>query len=253
MSEMRLNKFLAQQGIASRRKADQLITAGEIRVNGKVVDSLGVKVNPQKDYVKVGGKLIGKAKGNEKVYVLFHKPKNVMVTKKDPEGRTTVFDLINDIPKSMFTVGRLDFETEGLLLLTNDGDLANELMHPKFGVPRLYEAKVKGVPDENTLKKLAKGMFINGERLRPSKVEVKRILDKNSWLEITVMEGKNRQIRDMCAYAGHPVSKLKRTAYGNIVLGKLPVGASRRMSYEEIASLRKYLRALERKRPSRLT
>lgn len=234
---MRLNKFLALSGIASRRKADQLIQQGEVVVNGQVVNTLGVQIDPQKDWVKVSGKHIEPPKAT--VYLIFNKPKNIMVTKSDPENRPTVYEYLKKVPKNVFSVGRLDFDTEGLLLFTNDGDLAYQLTHPKFSIPRTYHAKVKGVPDEKALTKLRRGMYVNGVRLRPSQITLKKIADANAWLEITVTEGKNRQVRDMCAFAGFPVSKLIRVSYGNLKLGSLPQGKLRPLTEIELTHLKK--------------
>lgn len=252
MEPMRLNKFLAQAGVASRRKADQAITDGLVVVNGKVVTELGLKVDPERDHVKYDGKRVEIPK-RAFVYLAMNKPKNVMVTRSDPEGRPTVFEYMKRVPKNLFNIGRLDFETEGLLLFTDDGDLAYRLTHPKFAVPRTYHAKVKGVPDAKTIDKMRRGMVIDGVRVNPSEVRVARRADENSWLEITLTEGRNRQVRKMCAYSGFPVAKLRRVSFATIALGKLPIGAFRRLTDREVKDLKAFIRHLEDKRPTHPT
>jgi pseudouridine synthase len=237
---MRLNKFLARNGIASRRKADDLIRLGAVQINGKVIDELGVQVDPQKDHVRVEGKRVHVSKAPP-VFILLNKPPNVMVTRHDPQGRPTVYEYLKKVPKNVFNVGRLDFETEGMLLFTNDGEVAFQMTHPQFSVPRTYLCKVKGAPEEKQLEKMRRGMTIEGVRLKPAKVSVQKRAKENTWLELTLTEGRNRQIRQMCSFLGHSVLRLRRMAFGPLQLGNLQAGRFRYLAQEEIVALREFL------------
>jgi 23S rRNA pseudouridine2605 synthase len=222
--ELRLNKFLAECGIASRRKADELIAQGHVQINGKTVYELGVRIDPAADRVTVDGKPVRPA--NQKIYVVFYKPENVLTTMQDPEGRPTVADFMELLPVRVFPVGRLDWDTEGLLLLTNDGDFAQKVMHPREEIPKTYLAKLDGQPTDAQLAKLMKGVTIPGGRVKAMHVERAKIGDSRQydWIKIVIGEGKNRQVRHMFNKIGYDVKKLKRVAIGLLTLGPLQKG-----------------------------
>ena len=234
MSE-RLQKVLAHAGIASRRAAERLILEGRVVVNGSVVTELGTKVDPSRDAIKVDGKRIG-APPSGRTYLALHKPRGVVTTLSDPEGRPTVKDFLRGIKARVYPVGRLDYHSEGLLILTDDGALARNLMHPSRGVEKTYLAKVKGQPDPEVLVRLSRGIPLDGKRTGPAKVRVVRRGD-NAWIEITIGEGRNRQVRRMFQAVGHPVQRLRRMGYGGVLLGRLPVGTLRPLSEAEVAEL----------------
>ncbi|NJL26066.1 MAG: rRNA pseudouridine synthase [Calothrix sp. SM1_5_4] len=221
---IRLNKFLADCGITSRRKADELIEQGHVQVNGKTVYELGVRVTPDQDRVTVDGKPVRPA--NQKIYVAFYKPENVLTTMDDPEGRPTVADFMEQLPVRVFPVGRLDWDTEGLLLLTNDGDFAQKVMHPREEIPKTYLAKLDGKPTDQQLQKLTSGVTIPGGRVKAWHVERAKIGDSKQyeWIKIVIGEGKNRQIKYMFQKIGFDVKKLKRVAIGLLTLGPLEKG-----------------------------
>jgi 23S rRNA pseudouridine2605 synthase/16S rRNA pseudouridine516 synthase len=237
MAELRLHVHLARCGVASRRACERLIRAGLVRVNGEVVDRLGMKVDPATDRVEVDGRTLRRPEAHR--YVLLHKPRGVVATARDPEGRPTVLDLVPDVAERMYPVGRLDVQTEGLLLLTNDGDLAQRLLHPRHEVPRVYMAKVRQVPGEAALARLARGVVLEGRRTAPMEVRVTRRLPAAAWLEVTVREGRQHLVRDALEHVGHPVSKLKRVAFGPLSLGRLRPGQHRRLRPEEVSQLRR--------------
>lgn len=220
----RLNKFLADSGIASRRKADQLIADGHVQVNGKTVFELGVRVDPKSDRVTVDGHPVRQV--HQRLYIVFYKPENVLTTMLDPEGRPTVADYMEKLPVRVFPVGRLDWDTEGLLLLTNDGDFAQRVMHPREEIPKTYLAKLDGQPTDAQLEKLRRGVTIPGGRVRAWHVERADIGDsaKYCWVKIVIGEGKNRQVRYMFEKIGFDVKKLKRVAIGLLTLGPLQKG-----------------------------
>ncbi len=225
MNLVRLNKALSEAGITSRRKADRLIEQGLVQVNGKKVYEMGIKINPRKDKVVVEGHPISFA--NQKIYVMFHKPRGVMTTLSDPEGRPTVIDYFKKFPQRIFPIGRLDWESEGLLLLTNDGDFANHVMHPKKEITKTYWVKVSGQPEKKDLDKLLAGVTIPGGKVKAQVVErIKRpdASDKYHWFKIVISEGKNRQIREMFLKIGYDVLKLQRVGIGRLKLGSLPRG-----------------------------
>lgn len=223
---IRLNKFLADCGVASRRSADQMISEGQVQVNGKTVYELGVRVDPSTDRVVLNGKPVRAPQGAQKIYVIFHKPEKVLTTMSDPEGRPTVADFVERLPVRVFPVGRLDWETEGLLLLTNDGDFAQKVMHPKEEIPKTYLVKLDGQPTEVHLQKLLRGVTIPGGRVRALHVERVRIGESKQydWVKIIITEGKNRQIRYMMQKIGYDVKKLRRVAIGQLTLGSLQKG-----------------------------
>lgn len=224
---VRLNKLIADSGLASRRHADRMIEEGAVTVNGKRVYELGVKVDPLHDKILVGGKALRKP--TQKLYIVFNKPKGVLTTMEDPLGRPTVADFLGDVPARVFPVGRLDWDSEGLLLLTNDGDFANKVMHPKTEVTKTYLVKIDGQPDPEKIAKLKKGVSIEGGRVSARHVErIKKQGDKKSekyeWYKIVITEGKNRQIRQMFAKIGFDVIKLQRVAIGRLRIGALKAG-----------------------------
>ena len=233
----RLHVVLARAGIASRRQAEKWISEGRVEVNGKVVLKPGAQVTWGKDSIRVDDRLIDRSE--PKITVALNKPKGVVTTVHDPRKRPTVIQFVEALNVRLFPVGRLDYHTEGLLLLTNDGELAHRLQHPRFGVPKTYRTKVKGIPTSQTLSRLRSGVVLDGRRTAPAKVRKISSTGKNTWLEITIKEGRNRQVRRMCAAVGHPVSKLKRVRYGPIVLKDLKPGAYRRLTSSQLASLRK--------------
>jgi pseudouridine synthase len=231
----RLQKILSQAGVASRRASEQLMLDGRVTVNGRTVSELGSKADPQHDDIRVDGRRIRIAVNHR--YVLLNKPRGYVTTRSDPERRPTVLDLLGGVREYVYPVGRLDFDSEGLLLLTNDGDLAARLTHPRHGVPRVYEADVLGVPDARDLKRLASGVTLDGRRTQPAVVKALRVHGDHATLEITVREGRNRQVRKMCEAIGHPVSQLKRVAIGPIRDRKLKPGQWRELTAQEISRL----------------
>ena len=234
----RLNKLIAQAGIASRRASEQLILAGEVTVNGEIVTELGTKADPGKDHIKVRGKLINpKIQKRVDVYVLLNKPKGYLSSSADPEGRKLVTDLVRSRVK-LHPVGRLDYNTEGLIILTNDGDLTNFVASSKM-IAKVYEVKVKGLPNENAINKLRRGILLDdGFKTAPAEIKELRSTDKNGWFEVTLFEGHNQQIRKMFDAIGHSVVKLKRVAIGPISDRYLPVGESRLLTDDEVRSIR---------------
>lgn len=232
----RLHKYLARCGIASRREAEKMISHGRVQVNGKTVTTLGTTVEPHHDIVKVDGKII---KEPEKpVYIMLNKPKGFVTTASDERGRPTVLDLVKNVPVRVFPVGRLDMDTEGLLLLTNDGDLAYKLTHPKFQVKKTYHALVKGRPSRKDLNKLRHGIMLDGRLTAPAKVRVINYQQSNTLVELTIHEGRNRQVRRMLDKIGHPVVHLKRIKFANLELENLGLGKTRYLTKEEIQNLR---------------
>lgn len=230
---MRIQKFIASTGLASRRKAEQLLGEGRVSLNGRVVSVPGTKVNPHGDVVSVDGRFV-EIKNAQKVYILLHRPKAYVTTTRDPEGRKTVMDLIPKIPERVYPVGRLDYHSEGLLLLTNDGFLAHRLMHPSHGVVRVYEVKVFGRITRAILKKMRQGARVDGMSIVPLGVRVIGVLPDKTWLEFRLGEGKNREIRKICAYHGLRVHRLRRVAMGGLNIEGIPVGKYRFLSGGEI-------------------
>lgn len=225
MSDIRLNKLIADSGLASRRGADRMIEEGQVTVNGKKVFELGIKVDPLTDNILINGKPMRKKA--EHIYLLFNKPKGVLTTMEDPLGRPTVKDYLNEVPYRVFPIGRLDWDSEGLLLLTNDGEFANKVMHPKEEVTKTYLVKLDGQPREDQIAKLYRGVSIEGGRVKAKHVEkIKRMegSDQYDWYKIIITEGKNRQIRQMFHKIGYDVMKLQRVAIGCLRLGSLPRG-----------------------------
>lgn len=237
---VRLQKLMSMAGIASRRAAEALILDGRVSVNGEVVRTLGAKADPATDEVRVDGRRLRLDRRQR--YILLNKPRGYVTTRKDPQGRRTVLDLLIGVREYVYPVGRLDYDSEGLLLLTSDGDLAARLMHPRHDVERVYEAIVLGVPAESALDDLRRGIFLDGERTRPAQVRRRGAVAKGrqslTRLTITLKEGRNRQVRRMCAAIGHPVRKLTRLRMGPIRLGDLLPGRWRELSPQEVEKLR---------------
>ncbi|MDC1175660.1 pseudouridine synthase [Bacteriovoracaceae bacterium] len=223
---LRLQKYIADCGITSRRKAEELIAQGRVSVNGEVVRQLGTKVNPEEDAVMVNGQAIDH-RSVAKVYLVMNKPRCIMTTLEDPEGRKTVIDLIKEVPERVYPVGRLDYLSEGLLLLTNDGDLANQIIHPSANITKVYEVKVFGAVTEALLKKLRGGATVDGIELTPSAVRVIKQLPTKTWIEFRLTEGKNREIRKICEAYGITIDKLKRVAIGGLSVDGISPGSYR--------------------------
>lgn len=238
---VRLQKVIADAGIASRRKAETLITAGRVTVNGRVVRELGTRVDPERDHVKVGGRHLQQTLPH--VYLMLHKPKGYVSSLSDPEGRPTIADLLPGVRLRVFPVGRLDFDAEGLLLLTNHGDLAQALLHPKYHVPKTYLIKVKGVLTDDQIRELERGVTLEDGRTAPATVQKVRKATENSWIEITIHEGRKHQVKRMLEAVGHPVLKLKRVRFGPLALGDLLPGQYRFLSDREANALRAVLRS----------
>lgn len=232
---MRLNKYIASAGICSRRKADELIENGNVKINGAVVKEMGCQVEDG-DVVEVNGKTLDTA--GEKVYVAVNKPLGYITSMQDDQGRATVAELVADIPQRLFPVGRLDYNTTGLLLMTNDGQLTYTLTHPKHEVYKTYRAKVAGVISDTRLAKLRKGVDIGGFITSPAKVSLIKQMPRYAIVEISIREGKNRQVRKMFAAVGNKVQALQRVAIGDIRLGRLMEGHYRKLTREEISYLK---------------
>lgn len=232
----RLQKVIARAGIASRRKAEQLILQGKVTVNGKVVTTLGTKVGPD-DVVEVNGV---KVEREEPVYFLLYKPTGVVSTVKDDKNRKTVLDFFPNVEERIFPVGRLDYHTSGILLMTNDGDFANLMMHPRYEIEKTYIAKVQGIPRGGDLKKLEEGVELDDGLTLPAKVKLLKVnrKKKTAIIELTIREGRNRQVRRMFDAIGYPVLKLKRERYAFLTLDGLNAGEYRRLTPHEVKQLR---------------
>lgn len=238
---MRLQKLLSMAGIASRRASEQLIADGRVTVNGDTVTTLGAKATPGVDDVRVDGRRLKFAARPR--YILLNKPTGYVTTRSDPQKRRTVLDLLTGVREYIYPVGRLDYDTEGLLLLTSDGDLAAKLTHPRHEVPRVYEAIVAGVPDDDAIEELRRGVYLDGRRTAEAGVTrgatVRTGAVPTTKLILTLFEGRNRQVREMCARVGHPVRSLQRVRYGPLNLRGLPTGAWRDLTSSEIEALRR--------------
>jgi 23S rRNA pseudouridine2605 synthase len=246
-----LNKYLADCGVASRRRADTLIEAGQVQINGKTIFELGVKVVPGEDRVTVEGKPVKPV--HQKIYVIFNKPENVITSLEDPLGRPTVADFMEQLPVRVFPVGRLDWDTEGLLLLTNDGDFAQKVMHPREDIPKTYLAKLDGQPTDQQLHKLLSGVTIPGGRVKALHVEKAKVGDSKlyDWVKIVIAEGKNRQVRYMFQKIGFDVKKLKRVAIGQLTLGGLQKGEYAFLDTISLAKIFRKYRSPEERAKSR--
>jgi len=240
MSE-RLQKILSAAGVASRRLSEELIAQGRVAVNGKTVTELGTKADPAVDEIKVDGRRIKTEQRRR--YILLNKPRGYITTRSDPQGRPTVMDLMKAVKEYIYPVGRLDYDSEGLLLLTNDGELAARLTHPRHEVEKVYEARVKGVPDDRTVERLARGVVIEGRRTAPAKIRVSEPISKASGeqtiVELSIHEGRQRQVRKMFDSVGHPVVRLKRVRIGPIEDPEMPPGHWRELTPQEIGRLQR--------------
>lgn len=233
----RLQKYLAGCGIASRRKCEEYILQGRVKVNGKVVKELGVKINPDVDIIEFDDKIVRREE--KKVYIMLYKPAGYITSVKDPFGRPTVLDLVK-VKERIYPVGRLDFDTSGLLLLTNDGELANILMHPKHEIVKTYVAKIKGIPTKEEMERFENGLIIDGRKTAKAKIRILNVKNGTSVVEIQIHEGRNRQVKKMCKAIGHPVIALKRTKIGELELKGLKPGEWRYLTEDEI----RYLKSL---------
>lgn len=233
---MRLQKYMAQSGVASRRKSEEMILAGRVAVNNKIVTELGIKIDPKIDNVKVNGKNISAEK--KKIYIMLNKPMGFVTTVSDEKDRRTILDLIEGVDERIYPVGRLDIDTMGLIILTNDGELTNKLTHPKHKVPKRYIAVVEGVPSRYELEKFRKGMKLEGKMTAPAKIKVAKRYENESILDIIIHEGRNRQVKKMCEAINHPVKKLKRVEMGELQLRGLDIGNWRYLDEDEINYLK---------------
>jgi len=236
--QQRLQKILSQAGLASRRAAETLIAEGRVTVNGAAVREMGTKADAAADDIRVDGRRVKAAES--KRYILLNKPSGVVSTRSDPQRRPTVIDLLGGVREYLYPVGRLDYDTEGLLLLTNDGDLAATLTHPRHGVPRTYHARVVGVPDQDALRRLREGIPLDGHRTLPAEASLAHVSrdGQHSTLRLTICEGRNRQVRRMCEAVGHPVGALTRTRIGPLSDSKLATGRWRDLTDAEVTKLR---------------
>jgi len=234
--EQRLQKTLSEMGIASRRKAEELILEGRVTVNGRVA-TIGMKADPAKDHIKLNGKLL--IRPEPKVYLMFNKPAQVVTSLLDPEGRPTIKDFMKGVKYRIYPVGRLDYDSEGLLLLTNDGDFTQALLHPSKKIPKTYLVKVKGVPGEEQIHKLRTGIKLEDGMTAPAKIEKLRKTENNAWFEMTIHEGRKRQIRRMFDTVGHSVLKLKRIRINGIELKDLKPGGYRYLTPAEVYKIKK--------------
>lgn len=235
--QIRLNKFLSQTGIASRREADKIIAEGKVMVNGVAVQVLGYKIDDTKDRVEVDGKRV--KKDENLIYLMLNKPSGYLVTLKDPFSRPTIKDLLPNLKKKVFPVGRLDYDSEGLLLFTNDGELAYCLTHPRFKIKKTYLVKVTGSPDPSNLSRLERGIFLDGRKTAPAKVSCLSDSPKKILLRIEITEGRKREVKRMCEAVGHRVLQLKRIGFAGLTLGKLAKGNYRFLRQKEIDKLKK--------------
>src|SRR5438477_3505070 len=245
----RLQKIIAAAGVASRRKAEELITSGHVKVNGATVTELGSKADPETDHIRVNGKLL-QPQEHRHVYLLLNKPKGYVTTLSDPEKRPTVMDLIRGVRGRVYPVGRLDYASEGLLLLTNDGELAHRLMKAASHVAKTYVVKVAGTPKEEAITKLRAGVSIatdDGKRVKTGPALVRVVKEAaNPWYEITLVEGRNRQIRRMFEAVGHHVEKIKRVRYGSLSLD-VPPGEFRSLTLKEVERLKSASKSTQKK------
>lgn len=234
----RLQKVMARAGVASRRKSEELIRGGKVRVNEKTVTELGTQVDPEFDRIEVEGRRI---RPQRKRYFLFYKPKGVITSLSDPQGRPVVTDWFRQVEERVYPVGRLDWDTEGLLLLTNDGELANRMTHPRHEVDKVYQAMVEGNPGQDAIRRLEQGVRLSDGWTAPAKVRLLRKEKGRAWLELALHEGRNRQVRRMCEAVGHPVVHLLRLRMAFLSLEGLERGESRELTQREIRRLKQLL------------
>jgi pseudouridine synthase len=241
--EIRLQKILSTAGVASRRTAEELIAQGRVMVNGRTVTEPGTKADPARDEIKVDGRRIKAPSGRR--YILLYKPRGYITTRSDPQRRPTVLDLLTTggVREYVYPVGRLDYDSEGLLLLTSDGDLAARLTHPRHGVEREYHVRVRGVPEERQIERLGRGIMVEGRRTAPATVALHKIIDAESGpqavLSVVIREGRNRQVRNMCDAIGHPVVRLRRVRIGPITDDRIRPGEFRDLEPREVAALKR--------------
>ncbi|MGL6106891.1 pseudouridine synthase [Romboutsia sp.] len=235
---MRINKYIASCGIASRRKSEEIILQGRVNVNGNTVQELSFNIDESKDVVEIDGERIGLA--GKQVYIVLNKPEGYITTVKDQFDRPSVLDLVSDIEERVYPIGRLDYETSGLLILTNDGDLTYKLTHPKHEVDKTYMAIVKGIPTSEELSQFEEGLYIEDYKTAPAKIKIvkKDEEKKYSICQIKIHEGRNRQVRKMCRAINHPVLRLRRVAMGEITLKDTEIGNYRHLSKEEVEYLK---------------
>jgi len=245
----RLQKYLAHAGIASRRTCEEIISSGKVKVNGQVVREMGVKIDPDADAIEVNGKRVEEKEG--KIYLLLNKPEGYVTTLRDPQRRPKVVDLVKEIKKRVYPVGRLDFDTEGLLILTNDGEITYSLTHPKHEIGKTYIALVKGLPDKDKIKRFQKGLRLTDGPTAPAKVKFLKKQGSNGLLEITIYEGRNRQVRRMCETIGHPVIHLKRVSMGFLNLDNLEIGKYRHLTKTEVKKLKELAAKAEKPRKTK--
>lgn len=234
--EVRLQKVIAASGLASRRKAEEWIAQGRVTINGKIVRELGTRIDPERDHVKVNGRHLKEVEPY--TYIVLNKPKGIVSSLNDPEGRPTISHLLHGVTLRVFPVGRLDFDTEGLMLLTNHGELAQALLHPRYHVAKVYLTKVKGMLDDEEIAQLARGVKLDDGMTAPAIVKKVRKAEENSWLEVTIYEGRKHQVKRMFEAVRHPVLKLKRIKFGPLTLGDLPPGEFRYLTDREANTLR---------------
>ncbi len=234
MSKIRLQKFISESGIASRRAAEELIVSGKVKVNGTIVTELGVRIDPEKDEVRVRNHI---AKRAEKGILLFYKPKGVVSTLRDPEGRKCLSDFLTQSYRSYYPVGRLDWDSTGLVVLTNDGELAERLLHPRFGHTRVYQVRISGVPTDKVLKRIERGVRLK-DGLVSAEVKLLSEDQESAWLEVVISEGRNRIIRRLFEHLRLPVLKLKRLSLGPFKIGKLKPGQIKRLTTKEYRAFR---------------
>jgi len=235
---VRLNKFLAHAGVCSRREADRWIQEGRVRVNGRVVDELGLRVDPSRDRIEAGGRAV-RAGREEPVFILLNKPAGPVVTVKDPFGRPTVMDLLPHLPARVYPVGRLDAASEGALLLTNDGETACRLAHPRYGVVKVYRVRVEGEPSEGEMKAIETGIFLEGRKTAPARLRVLRRGSHDTLLQVRIHEGRKREIRKMFEAVGYRVTALVRTEFAGLTLEGLRPGQWRYLKKAEVAALKR--------------
>lgn len=243
MTTIRLNKFLALSGIGSRRKCDDYIQAGRVSINGQTVTSLGQQVSVSADRVLVDGREV-KPFTTERV-IMLNKPAGYIVSASDTHDRQTVFALLHDVDERIFAVGRLDVDTEGLLLLTNNGDLAYRITHPKYNVRKVYHALVEGIPSEDSLNQLRHGVLLDDGMTAPARVRLLRVRKQTAWVELKIVEGRKREVRRMGEFIGHPVLELKRVAIDRLQLGNLKIGQWRDLTAPEIEQLKRRVNLYE--------
>lgn len=233
--EERLQKYMARCGVASRRSCEELILQGTVKVNGNIIKELGCKINPDKDIIEYNKKIIKPE--NRKVYIILNKPVGYVSTVKDERGRKTIIDLVN-VDERIFPIGRLDYDSSGLIILTNDGEIYNRVIHPRQEIDKTYEALLKGIPDIKDINDFCNGIDIGGYITAKAKFQILKLEEENAIANIIIHEGKNRQIRRMCEKINHPILSLRRISIGMIELGKLQTGKWRYLNEQEIDYLK---------------